>query len=419
MRRSIRPTSSSGKYRARHDTPLREVPVGACRDAPNKLLMVAAHSTALLLLSLMTWRLWRNLLFLHAARRNSDILPAPPLPHVSVLVPARNEAHQIVACIESLAQQAYPNFEVMVLNDQSTDATGALLEELAAQYPNVRVIHSRENPPAGWNGKSYACARLAEHASGDWLLFTDADTCHTPTSIAQGIAQAAGLKVDLLSAFPDQQTETWSEQVVVSFILDFLPLIAVDLHDLWRGRSEVTVANGQYMLVQAEAYRASGGHHAIFDQMVDDLALAKQVRLSGYKIAFVDGTALVRCRMYHNALEVWNGFSKNIMLGLETSSTKKRPVWWGGLFAWAYACIFVLPFYHLLFSDQKRVALLEIGWLGLLRGMVNRYLRRPVHEIPTTPLGAWSVMALGLSALYRRKFSQTVQWKGRDYDLSG
>jgi chlorobactene glucosyltransferase len=379
-------------------------------------LILASHVTAVLLLSIFTHRLWLNLRFLRDTRRKTRLTETAP--RVSVLVPARNEGGNIVSCMESLAYQDYPNYEIIVLDDQSSDETGALLDELAARHSNVTALHGSEDPPAGWNGKSYACQRLANQATGEWLLFTDADTHHKPSSIAQGVAQAQGLQVDLLSAFPSQITGSWSERVIVSFILDFLPLIALDLPGLWRGDSGSTAANGQYLLVRAATYRTIGGHKAIFDALVDDFALAKHVRSTGHKVALVDGTSMLSCRMYHNAREVWDGFSKNILLGLETSSAEKRRWWWRLLFAWGYACAFVLPFYNLLFASDKLLSLLEIGWLGTLRGIVNWHFARPLSEIASTPLAAWSVMAFGLGAVLRRRSGKYIRWKGRDYTIT-
>jgi chlorobactene glucosyltransferase len=372
---------------------------------------LASHITALIVLAVLTRRLRRNLRFLRRAR---ELLPgtASP-PRVSVLVPARNEARTIVSCIESLAAQDYPDFEVIALDDQSSDETGALLDELAARHANISVQHGAENPPAGWNGKSYACQRLAEYATGEWLLFTDADTFHTPTSVAQGIAHAEGLNVDLLSVFPRQVTGSWSERLVVSFILDFLPLVGLELTSVWRGDSGSTAANGQYLLVRAAAYRAVGGHKAVSNALVDDFALAKRIRSTGYRIALVDGASMLNCRMYHGAREVWDGFSKNILLALQTSSGEKRPWWWGLAFAWGYASVFVLPFL-LLFSSYRTPSVLVIGWLGILRGIVNR----PLIEVFTTPLAAWSVMAFGLNAWFRRVRGRRIAWKGRDYSLT-
>jgi chlorobactene glucosyltransferase len=376
-----------------------------------RLFAFASHITALTVLAILTSHLRRNLRFLRRARE------LPPwtasLPCVSVLVPARNEARTIVSCIESLAAQDYPDFQVIALDDQSSDETGSLLDALAARHTNLTVLHGTEDPPADWNGKSYACNRLAGCATGEWLLFTDADTIHMPTSIARGIAQAEGLNVDLLSAFPRQVTGSWSERVIVSFILDFLPLVGLDLTAVWCGDSGRTAANGQYLLVRAAAYRAMGGHKAVSNALVDDFALAKRIRSNGYRIALVDGTSMLNCRMYHGAREVWDGFSKNILLVLQTSSTEKHSRWWGLAFAWGYASVFVMPFLFM-FSSYRIPSALVIGWLGILRGIVNR----PLIEVLTTPLAAWSVMAFGLSAWFRRVRGRQIAWKGRDYSLN-
>lgn len=380
-----------------------------------RLFFRAADMTALLVLSVFSYRLWRNLRFLRDVGQTAGL--RQKLPSVSVLVPARDEARTIVACIDSLANQHYPKAEIIALDDQSGDATGALLDELAARAPALNVMHGGEAPPPDWNGKSYACHRLAARATGEWLLFTDADTEHAATSIAQGIAQAEALEVDLLSAFPRQITGSWGERIVVSFIVDFLPLVGIDLAKLWRGVADTAAANGQYLLVRAAAYRAVGGHEAIARELVDDFALARRFQDCGYRVALVDGTRMLSCRMYRSTGEVWGGFVKNILLGLEKSSTEKRPRWWSAMFAWGYACVFVLPFARL-FLRSRRLPLIEIGWLAALRLLVSRRFARPLHEVVSTPFAAWSVMALGLHALIRRRRGQGIRWKGRDYRLN-
>lgn len=379
-----------------------------------RLLTLASHVTTLTILAVITYRLWSNLRFLNWARRRASKLPATT-PPVSVLIPARNEAATITTCVDSLIWQEYPNLEVIALDDQSNDDTGAQLDMIAACCSNLRVIHATDDPPIGWNGKSYACYRLCELATGDWLLFTDADTLHSPQSVAQGIAYAEALGVDMLSIFPHQRTQSWSERLIVSFIIDFLPLVGLDFGAIWHGDGQRIAANGQYMMIRAASYRAVGGHQAIATAMVDDFALAKLLRDNGYKIALLNGTSLLSCRMYHNASEVWQGFVKNILLGLETSSHEKQPRWWPILFAWGYACLFLTPYFNLASRRQTKLALLEIGWLGALRAISGLYLNRPPSEALTTPFGTLGVMAFGLAALYGRWRGQKISWKGRLY----
>jgi chlorobactene glucosyltransferase len=373
-----------------------------------------SHLTALLTLAALTYRLWSNLRFLSWVRRKAQGATTAQ-PHVSVLVPARNEAKNIAPCVASLLHQDYPDYDVVILNDASTDDTGAQLDRLAVASPHLKAIQSAETPPDGVNSKSYACSRLADHATGEWLLFTDADTRHMPQSLARGIAMALALDVDLLSVTPYQHTVTWSESLLVSFVLDFLPLLGVNLKALWRGDSRTLAVNGQYLLVRASTYRSLGGHGAIRTEMVDDFALARRFRANGYKIAFVDGGEMLECRMYRNVREVWAGFSKNLLLGLETATCSRRSPWWGALFIWGFACLFVTPFSHLTRRGLRWLALIEIGWLLLLRGWVGTHLKRPHAEIVTTPLAGWMVMALGMTALYRRWRKREIRWKGRVY----
>jgi len=149
--------------------------------------------------------------------------------------------------------------------------------------------------------------------------------------------------------------------------------------------------------------------------MVDDFALARRFRACGYKIAYIDGREMLECRMYRNAHEVWEGFSKNLLLGLETATRSRRPPYRGALFIWGFACLFVTPYYHLARGGLRWLALIEIGWLLLLRGCVGAHLKRPLAEILTTPLAGWIVMTLGMTALYRRWRGQEIRWKGRVY----
>ncbi len=378
----------------------------------DRALMRLASLIALITLAGWTIRLGRNLRFLRRARRHTVLPDAAPL--ISVLVPARNESRTIAACIESLARQDYPHYEVIALDDQSTDDTGAQLDAIAAREARVRVIHGTESPPPGWNGKSYAAHRLAQQARGEWLLFTDADTVHAPESVRRGIAQAAALRADLLSAFPQQVTQTWAERLMVSFIVDFLPLVGLDLERIARGRAQRVAANGQYLLVRADCYRAAGGHAAIAAELVDDFALANRLAEQGCIVALVSGVGMLRCRMYSSAHEVWQGFSKNLMLGLSTA-TGPRAAWQAPAFAFAYAAIFVLPLVGLLRRGHRAVSAITLLWLTLLRAGVGIFLERPAAESLTTLPAAWGVMAIGLNALIRRARGRAVTWKGRDY----
>jgi hypothetical protein len=191
-------------------------------------------------------------------------------------------------------------------------------------------------------------------------------------------------------------------------------LVALDLRAIYQGRGSTSGANGQYLLMRTHAYHRAGGHAAIAKQTLDDFALAKKLRLGGYRIVLTDGREWLRCRMYRNAPQLWQGFSRSLMHGLENSSTQPVNVAWAMLFAWGYSALFVNPFGALLSSTFRWLAIFELLWLALLRILVSRHLRRSLLEVLTTPLAAWGVMALGITTLYQRWRGQKVNWKGRD-----
>jgi chlorobactene glucosyltransferase len=377
----------------------------------NEILVFSWYAFAFGTLAVFSWRMWRNLSFLDWAGRHQP-LPAV-LPRVSVLLPARNESANITPCVESLIHQDYSNLEVIVLDDHSSDDTGLKLDHLLQKYPQLRVIHGQEKPPEGWNGKSYACHRLASAATGEWLLFTDADTVHTPGSVRLGLGCAISLNVDMLSAFPRQRAESWGERLMVPFILGFLTMVGLDFRGIWRGQCGRTAANGQYLLVKATAYRQLGGHAAIYRELVDDIALAQAFRRANRRIALVDGTRMLSCRMYHSAREVWDGFSKNILLGLRTSGNMR--LWYAPLFAWGYASLFIMPVL-LLFHDTRLLAAVVVGWLWSLWAIIAARLYRPLWEVPFISLAAIGVIALSLNSMYLRLRNKGVVWKGRVYN---
>jgi chlorobactene glucosyltransferase len=376
-----------------------------------EIIVILAQLTTFILLPLLSIRVFRNLRFLWNNQYSS--LYNQKYPRVSVLVPARNEADNITVCLESLANQDYPNYEIWVLDDQSTDNTLDLIQRLAVKYPLIHIVRGESAPPSDWNGKSYACHRLSEQADGEWLLFTDADTIHTTQSIRLGIQQAHHLTVDLLSAMPRQITKSWSEWILVSFIMDFLPMLGIDLKQMWRGQGSHGIANGQYLLIRQSVYQVVGGHTAISSAMVDDFALANTFLQGDKPITFVNGTSMLACRMYHNTKEVWQGFSKNIVLSLQTS--KQWSIGSIALFAWGYVSLFVLPYLIFVFHPDKLLALIAISWLMALRLIVGFVIRRPVTEALLTLFSALGVMLLGLNAIWLKVRKQRILWKDRPY----
>jgi glycosyltransferase involved in cell wall biosynthesis len=227
---------------------------------------------------------------------------------VSVIVPARNEEACLGACLESLVAQEGVGFEVIVVDDGSSDRTRVIAES----FPGVRVIEPGPLP-AGWTGKNNAVTAGARRARGEWLLFTDADTVHRPESLARALAEAREHHADLLSYSPEQEVHGFWERAV-------MPVIFGELAATYRPsavsnpRSMAAAANGQYLLVSREAYDAVGGHAAVGTSLLEDVALARAVKTTGRRIFFRFGGDMVRARMYRSLPQLMEGWTKNLAL---------------------------------------------------------------------------------------------------------
>lgn len=229
-------------------------------------------------------------------------------PEVSVIVPARNEELSLGVCLDSLVNQLGIAFEVIVVDDGSTDRT----REIALSFPGVHVMDSGPLP-AAWTGKNNALVVGARKAQGEWLLFTDADTLHMPGSLAQSLEQAKQRSAALLSYSPEQEVHGLVQRAV-------MPVIFAELAVTYRPRevcnpaSPVAAANGQYLLISREAYDAVGGHEAVAANILEDVALARAVKDSGRRIVLLYGRAMVRTRMYRNFAQLREGWTKNFAL---------------------------------------------------------------------------------------------------------
>ena len=250
-------------------------------------------------------------------------------PAVSVIVPARNEEAFLASCVNSLLAQDGVTFEIIIVDDHSTDRTreiacsfstarGKAERSKAARSPaaqvktQVRVIQAG-TLPAGWTGKNNAVTAGANTARGQWLLFTDADTVHLPGSLARSIAEATRQHAAMLSYSPEQIVKSFSEKAVMPVIFAELAASFRPIH-VSDPKSPAAAANGQYILITREAYDAVGGHATIATNLLEDVALARAVKRSGRKIFFRFGGDAVRTRMYRSFTQLREGWTKNLAL---------------------------------------------------------------------------------------------------------
>lgn len=345
-------------------------------------------------------------------------------PLVSIIIPARNEQDNIRRCIEKVLAQDYPNFQVLVLDDRSTDATPAILAELSKDEPRLVVLFGEELPE-GWAGKPHALHQAAKAATGQWLCFVDADTFLEPNAISAAMNAAAETGADLYSMMTLQIMETFWERVIQPVIFTAIStgFSARKVND---PKQRAALANGQFILIRSSVYDAVGGHEAIKNQIVEDKALAEQVKWNGYRILMTDGYALAKTRMYTSLATIWEGWTKNIYLGLKDSRSSMLLGVFGAFVA--IMLTFFMPLWPVLglvwlIFGGGTDALLVLAQSALFWGIVF-YLRARVAQnmeisgwyALTAPLGAAVFGAMMFTSTWKSLSGRGITWKGRTYD---
>ena len=268
------------------------------------MIVFAVAAAYFLLLS------WSNLLWLRLSARKPRRGYGG---RISVLIPCRNEADNIGRCLESLVAQSYGNYEIVVLDDLSTDGTWEIIRDYAERYPEVvTAVPGRALPRSGWYGKPHAMQQLAEHAGGQYLLFTDADTEHGPDSLAWAVANLERHRADCLSGYVYQRIGSFGEMLIVpvTYLMSalFLPLWLIPT----AGPPALSFAIGQFIMFRARVFEAIGGYAAVAERISDDMFVAREVKRAGFRLVFLDLRRQVSCRMYRGYREAYEGIAKNI-----------------------------------------------------------------------------------------------------------
>jgi chlorobactene glucosyltransferase len=231
------------------------------------------------------------------------------LPSVSILVPARNEAETIAECLQSLLALDYPNLDIIVIDDRSTDPTAAIVRELAQNDRRIHLQHIHELPP-GWTGKTHALHEGVQHVTSDWLLFVDADTAHHPANLRIMLHHALAEEAALVSLLPTLSSRSFWEKVVQPLagvvLMLFFPVPRVNSEHYPRS----AFANGQYILVRRSAYEQIGGHAAVRTHFVEDINLGRRIKQAGLRLRIVIAGELTTVRMYASLADIRRGWSR-------------------------------------------------------------------------------------------------------------
>lgn len=368
--------------------------------------------------------LFLTLALLRLGRRRPKLSTSTPAtgPRVSVIIPARNEEAGIASVIRSVLASGYPDFELIVVDDRSTDGTAAVVRSLAASDARLSLVAGEELPP-GWYGKPWACYQGYQAATGEVLVFTDADTRHEPALLAHAVGALEEESADLVTIAPRQQCLSFWERVIMPQIWVLLGLrFHPDTVNHAR-RARDVIANGQFVCVRRSSYEEVGTHAAVHGEVAEDLALAQAFWRSGLKLHFAFAEKLMETRMYTGLAPLIEGWTKNLYLG-SRRSFPDNPV--------------LRAFTPLVLSAAMLVWLVPVGVLalasaGLLAGPPEAFIRQAVlaslafwtlisigMEIPPWygllyPLGAAMSLYIVIRSTVRGR--ARVEWRGRTYGV--
>ncbi|MDP9263384.1 MAG: glycosyltransferase family 2 protein, partial [Acidobacteriota bacterium] len=322
-------------------------------------------------------------------------------------MPARNEEQCLGRCLESLVAQQGIRFEILVVDDGSSDRTHAIAESFAqAQVMDAGAL------PQGWTGKNHAAWQGAQKARGRWLLFTDADTVHEPGSLAAAVAEAEQHGAALLSYSPRQEVEGFWEKAL-------MPVVFADLARTYPPsrvsdpQSPVAAANGQYLMISREAYDAVGGHRGVAGTLLEDVAIARRVKESGRVLRFRYGGEAVRTRMYRSLGQMWEGWTKNLALLFP------HPIRLAVLRGLEFlillgAGVIALGTFWLDFGRAMLALLvLAIAWIAFLGRIRRAHFGAWENDLALFGLPLFAVLLVRSQRHHRSRGS--VEWKGRTY----
>jgi chlorobactene glucosyltransferase len=346
-------------------------------------------------------------------------------PEVSICIPARNEANSIERCVRSAVDQQYPNHQVYVLDDGSTDGTSEILSGLSQTLNGKLTVLSGQPKPDHWLGKSWACHQLSEQATGEILIFIDADTWLEPEATAKTVRTMGRDVLDFATLWPEQKFGTFWEKTVIPLVYHAL-LTLLPSRYVYRAPKLLpsflkkktaplfAAACGQFMAFKRKAYKAIGGHKSVKNHIVEDVELAKNIKRGDFKMRMYHGANTVSCRMYSSGKDLWEGFRKNFLAGFGHNAFLFIGM------SLLHIIAFILPLlalpFLLVFGAAKLVlfCLAAIFLMLFQRFIIDRWFGWKLRYGILHPLGVGWFQALGIQVLIDYFQGKSAKWKQRN-----
>ena len=342
-------------------------------------------------------------------------------PKVSIILPARNEEKFIGKCLDSLIKQDYDNYEIITINDSSNDATGDIIKKYSEKFPKVISVDAKPKPD-GWMGKNWACIEGYKKASGDLLLFTDADTVHTSSVISLAVSHLLSLELDALTVIPRMLCLDKITKITLPMISTFLHtrFSALRVNDTSKGTGYFF---GSFFIIKKSTYDSVGTHEGVKGELVEDGALGRKVKESNFKMRMVRGEHLIDAVWARDSFTLWNAL-KRLMIPLYLQNAKIAVAsFFGVLF------LLFMPFpilgYSIIFSSDSSLVLFVISCIAsslvYLGGIFDavKGLDLKLRYSLFVPVGSLIVVCGFLAGLIQAKSKTAVVWRGRTYHMKG
>ena len=335
-------------------------------------------------------------------------------PYISVCIPARNEERDIKNCVKSVLNQDYPNFEVIVVDDNSSDNTAKIVRSMTEEYPNLIFISGAQLAP-GWMGKPYALHQAYQKSRGQYLLFTDADLMYRSHALKTAMHTMICKDLDLLTLMPAAIFGSFWERVVQPVIFGFIAALT-SFRKVNSSNHQSAMGFGAFLLFKKVSYQKIGGHLSVANEVLEDIMIAKKTKLNGLSILAADGKHLFAIRMYHSMKEIWVGWRKNIFLAMKKSILRAF------YYMVMVLCFLLTPYIVVMCNLWVGTGNLWLG-ISLLGSALSLAASLGLcHELDLEkknvflfPLGAIVMVGIMFNSMVQTLLLERTEWRGRIY----